>query len=236
MTTKIGKCKFCFYTHTLVKSHIIPRALYGELRNDKGKVATEMSPHEGEYPARRPSGYYDYFLCFEHESQFNDWDTYACELLRDLLPDKYDNGWIFRSFDYPLIKLFFLSLLWRAHCADISFFNRVNLGPHEKKIRNLIANKDPSVPEDYAISLWRSEESLAKGVIAPLTEKYDGVNYIRFYLPGYMALIKVDKRPLKKEFKINLLTDSNHWYLPKKTYQGSSEEKMMLKIYKKNKI
>jgi hypothetical protein len=229
-----GQCKFCNNISTLVESHVIPKGLYWELVKENGKPSIEMSPHDGEYPARRPGGYYDYFLCSEHEKQFNDWDTYACELLRSGIPARTNGGWIFQDINYSSIKLFFLSLLWRAHSAKIKFFDRIDLGPHANRIRNLIENKDASTPDNYSVSLWRSEELQSKAIIAPLTERYDGVTFVKFYLPGYMALIKVDKRPLKNEFKINVLGNSSSWYVLEKKYENSSEEAMMLKVYKQN--
>jgi hypothetical protein len=47
-------------------------------------------------------------------------------LFREALAEQHSgagNGWIFEHVDYELLKLFFISLLWRAHAADNSFFN-----------------------------------------------------------------------------------------------------------------
>lgn len=229
-----GICAFCGQNSKLVESHVIPKGLYWGLQGCLHKAPILVSPFENEFQKDRPIGFYDYFLCHVHEKQFNDWDTYAIKLLRDTTPKTISGGWLFEGADYKLIKLFFISLLWRAHVTKNIFFERVSLGPHADRLKELIAHGDPSTPEEYSVILWRSEELLAKVIIAPYHEKYAGVSFIRFYLPGYMALIKVDNNPLSQEFKPNALGKSNTWFVALKKYVGESEERVMMDVAKKN--
>ncbi len=232
----IGICKFCGSKTKLVKSHIIPKAMYWELNDSQNRPSKLLSPFDGEFEKRYPYGFYDYFLCDEHEKQFNDWDTYACTLLRDSQPKVMNNGWVFDEVDYTKIKLFFISMLWRAHIASNDFFEKIRLGPHENRLKNLITQENPSNPDDYAVVLWRSEEILANAIIAPYRERYEGISFIRFYLPKYMALIKVDQRPLSPLFQKNALKKSYKWFVTRKKYEGESEEKIMKNIANKNLI
>ncbi len=231
---KEGICKFCNQPARLVDSHIIPLGLYWGLNDPNGRPAKLLSPHENEYPKRQPAGFYDNFVCEKHEEQFNDYDTYACSLLRDTTPTKVINGWEFVDVKYDLIKLFFLSLLWRAHWASNDFFEKIDLGPHEKRIKQLLEDKNPSASDEYAVVLWRSEELISNAVRQPHRERYYGVSYIRFYIPGYMALIKVDKRPLYNKFASNSLKIDKKWFVERKQYEGTTEEKTMIDVYKKN--
>lgn len=231
---KSGFCGYCGKQAELVDSHIIPKGLYWELQGENHKSPKVLSPFEGEHEQRRPNGIYDNFLCPEHEEQFNDWDTYAVELLRDTAPKPTDSGWLFGNIDYGKIKLFFISLLWRAHATKNSFFERVNLGPHADRLKQLIEHKDPGSFQNYPIVLWRSEELIAKVIIAPYREKYEGISFIRFYLPGYMALIKVDQRPLPAMFKSNALIQNGYWFVSSKQYAEASEERIAFDVARNN--
>lgn len=229
-----GRCAFCGENKKLAKSHIIPEGLYWELQDDTHKAPKLLSPVDGEHEKRRPIGFYDTFLCTTHEKQFNDWDTYAIKLLRDTTPSATASGWIFENVDYNLIKLFFISMLWRAHSTKNEFFERVDLGPHANRLKTIIEQKNPGTIDNYTIVLWRSEESIAKVIIAPYRERYDGISFVRFYLPGYMALIKVDQRPLPQKFKINALDQSRPWFVAIKQYEGNSEWKVAFDVARKN--
>ncbi|MBW6520958.1 MAG: hypothetical protein K0A99_08125 [Desulfoarculaceae bacterium] len=123
-----GICKFCNKQAKLVESHIIPLGFYWQLVDENGNIAKLLSPFDDEHPKRQPNGFYDYFLCDEHEKQFSDVDSYACALLRDSNPKEMKNGWEFSDVNYKLIKLFFISMLWRAHWATNIFFKKINLG------------------------------------------------------------------------------------------------------------
>jgi len=230
---KYGKCKFCEKESKFVDSHIIPLGLYFELRDDNGKVAQLVSPFKNEYQKRCQKGLYGRFLCDVHEKQFNKWDTYAIELLRDSEPTKQHDGWIYEEVNYKLLKLFFISLLWRAHATDNSFFD-IDLGPHADKLKSHIAENNPGSPDQYAVLLRRSEEEYAKTVIAPTRQRVEGINFIRFYFPAYVAHIKVDERPLPQALKNYALKQSQSWFVPRKQYEGEIEEKMILQTAEKN--
>ncbi len=230
---KNGICKFCGQYKKLVDSHIIPKGLYWGLKDESGKVAQIVSPFEGEHRMRRGIGIYDQFLCSEHEEQFNSWDTYAISLLRDKTPMQVDDGWIFEHVDYELLKLFFISLLWRAHAADNSFFN-IALGSHGDKLKKNIKDKNAGTPDEYAVLLGRSEELIAKGVIDPKKQRCYGVNFIRFYFPCYVALIKVDQRPLPNSLKQYALNGSGSWFVQRTQFEGRIEEQMIFQTVEKD--
>jgi hypothetical protein len=53
----------------------------------------------------------------------------------------------------------------------------------------------PGAPETFAVTLARFEELAYSAMLDPHRERYDGVNYCRFYLAGFVAYIKLDRRP-----------------------------------------
>jgi hypothetical protein len=59
----------------------------------------------------------------------------------------------FSGIDYSFLKLFLLSILWRASISKRDFFSEIKLGPHEEKIRKIIFEGDPRERDDYPILL-----------------------------------------------------------------------------------
>ena len=107
-------------------------------------------------------------------------------------------GWTIKTFDYRRLKLFFLSLLWRASVSTHEFYRRVSTGPFEKELRAMIAASEPGEPAKFAVILARFDAPGYPAMLDPHPDRYDGVNYFRFYLAGFVAYIKVDRRPAKE--------------------------------------
>ena len=104
-------------------------------------------------------------------------------------------AWRIQRFDYRRIKLFFLSLLWRASVSTHAFYSRVSAGRFERKLRDMLRAGDPGAPDDFAVSLARFDDPRLTGMLDPHADRYDGIKYYRFYIAGFVAYIKVDRRP-----------------------------------------
>ncbi|MHC5721755.1 MAG: hypothetical protein ACYTX0_59500, partial [Nostoc sp.] len=95
-------------------------------------------------------------LCDECEKIFGVWDEYAQQLLTDeslhgepILYDTQCIGWRVTEYDYIRLKLFFISLLWRASVSKQDFYQKVNLGSFEEKAKELIVQKNPGSSEEF---------------------------------------------------------------------------------------
>jgi hypothetical protein len=58
----------------------------------------------------------------------------------------------------------------------------------------LLAAEDPGVPNLFATPLARFDHHAYTAMLDPHPERFTGVNYVRFYLAGFVAHIKVDHR------------------------------------------
>lgn len=132
----MSHCLYCGQERTLVKAHIIPEAFFRDIRGDASTlyfVMNEPSAH----PKRAPIGLYDkQILCGQCEKAFQNVDDYAAALLireRDSAFERRShNGrtiYVAEQFDYHRMKLFIVSVLWRASVSTQQYFSRVNLGP-----------------------------------------------------------------------------------------------------------
>jgi hypothetical protein len=155
------------------------------------------------YAKKSPVGVYDTgIVCAQCESIFSPWDDYAQKLLlakpiedQYVIKDGQKIAYVETGIDYAKLKLFFISLLWKAAVSNHYFFSRVNVGPFEPQLRRMILKGDPGDPDTFAITVAKFEDSLGTILMNPHPERWRDINYYRFYLAGYMAYIKVDRRP-----------------------------------------
>ncbi|MEW6245232.1 MAG: hypothetical protein AB1555_00805 [Nitrospirota bacterium] len=186
----------------MIKAHIIPAGFFRSIGHRSEALQIYTNKH-GARPKRVPVGVYDKsILCRPCDNMYSPWDKHAQEvLLRDSLHHEaiYDGravvGWRIRTFEYPQMKLFFLSLLWRASVSKQDFYRRVATGPFEEELRTMIAAQDPGEPTRFAVVLAKFDAPGYTAMLDPHPDRYDGVNYVRFYLAGFVAYIKVDRRP-----------------------------------------
>jgi len=85
-------------------------------------------------------------LCKECEGIINRFETYFSNAWykQEKCPNKVNNSAVqVTGLDYTLFRLFHLSILWRASVSKREEFSRVQLGPHEEKIRHMIFAGDP---------------------------------------------------------------------------------------------
>ena len=204
------KCKGCGEEKKLIKAHIIPKSFYMNLRADGNHLNVIHNLKPGRKMTSNIGDYDQSILCKECDSIFQKSDQYAKELLIDRFSSfkELKNrgtlvGWDIGKMDFHLLKHFFLSLLWRASITTRPFFKRVNLGKHEDKVKKIIWGEctDSNI---YTIVLSKfiskDDTTIEKTILDPDFHKINGLNYYRFYLGGYTAWIKVDKRRSQGKF------------------------------------
>ena len=195
-------CRLCLQDKKLIKAHIIPEGFFRLLRD--GNIAPEMhSNTPGSIPKRMQVGTYDStILCSECDQKLAPWDDHGQQVLIHRFSEAVKISlqgktvaWKLEEFDYRRLKLFFMSVLWRASVSKQTFYKRISLGPIEDRLRTMILNEDPGDSQDFAVVLARFEEVQITAMLDPHPAKYDGISFCRFYLSGFVAYIKVDKRP-----------------------------------------
>jgi hypothetical protein len=235
-------CKYCGQEKKLIDAHIIPEAFFRPLLNEKDppRLMTDIA---GIFPKRIRKGLYDKtILCRECEDNFAPWDDYGqLILLRRLKDAKAIRrggeivGLVFPNYDYAKLKLFFISVLWRASVSKHRFYEKIQLGPFESHAKELIERKDPGLPDNFSVTLAHFEEKIGMVPFDPYREKYFGVNFCRFYLGGYVALIKTDKRPSPSPIGDLALGKSDELYIISRRFIQSLELNIAKHIFKKAK-
>ncbi len=148
-------CRLCNKERELRESHIVPKFMYAELKNNNRQIlAINGSGKRGRTLVQ--DGAKEHLFCEDCEQHFNKhfetpFRKYWIET--PPLPDPWNDDnprWI--ATDYKPFKLFHLSILFRASVSTLPIFNPINLGPHEEKIRLLLLNCDPGEYCEYPIA------------------------------------------------------------------------------------
>ena len=101
-------------------------------------------------------------LCSRCENQFCGHERVAERFLTDINQiqlQAHERSIRRSSLDYPSLKLFFLSVLWRCAVARDPMTRMVNLGPRLSKMTALLQANDPGRQEEFAIFLRLLDES-----------------------------------------------------------------------------
>ncbi len=214
--TRYGTCKLTGRYGKFVKCHLIPRALT--------RPATAGTPFIqagiGTRPIRRLDSWYDLELTVrEGEDILGKLDDWAIKELRKhellwtgwthagsptsklkLIPD---TDWAVREIsgiDPGRLRLFFLSLLWRAAATTLSEFSAVSLPQNElEQLRLMILNDDPGALDFYPTQLIQiytlgeihNHSPIAQIKTIPDNENAPGrhIPIFRFYFDGLVAHI-----------------------------------------------
>lgn len=233
-------CKLCLQDKPLVDAHIIPRSMYPfDFKNYEPLFL--VSGIENPFRTRSRIGEFDRNLvCADCESLFSPWDAYAKYLLAADVEEsaKFSQGGvtyghIVSEYDFAKLKLFFVSLLWRADRTTRPMFDGIDVGHFRDRLREMILNGDPGSTEEFSICLARFDnQKLGTAVLNPHREKWYGINYSRFYLAGHVAYIKVDRRPTPDFLSDFSFRPDSPLCIIWRDFEGSAEKELMVSIAK----
>jgi hypothetical protein len=134
--------------------------------------------------------------------------------------------------EYAKLKLFFLSLLWRAAVSKLFFFKKIMLEPLQEELRGMILKCDPGDTETFAVVLAKFEDPLGTVMMDSHRDRFDKINYCRFYLAGYVAYIKTDKKPSAEFLKELVISPNGPLIVILRDLKKSKNFPLMLKIAK----
>ena len=160
---------------------------------------------EGVFPKKRPIGEYDpEILCKECEKTFGEWDDYAFDLLVNrfsqfthVVDESTEIAYYKKDYDYGKLKLFCISVLWRAGISQRDYFKAVDLGNHEPTLRELIHSRAPGKCDEYSVQFFRfTGFDYGIPIIMPVhIDARSGFEYYRIYLGRLFFDIKVGTVP-----------------------------------------
>lgn len=231
----MSHCLYCGQERTLVKAHIIPEAFFRDIRGEASTLYFIMN-EPGTHPKRAPIGVYDkQILCGECEKSFQNVDDYAADLLireRDSAFERKSltGGTIYvaEQFDYHRLKLFIVSVLWRASVSTQQYFSRVDLGRRLARAKEMIAAEDAGPAGEFAVVLsrWAVPEqfSISPTLMAdPFEMRYDGIRAVRLYLSAFVADVSVEQRSLPHALEAAILRPFSRLLVPVRNLATSKD-------------
>lgn len=235
-------CKLCLQEKKCVESHIIPESFF-RLIKENGKPILILPDKIEKYPEKSHTGIYDKNLvCEDCEKLFSPLDNYGHSFLVANFPkDKVfvdeDTvlAYVIENFDYHKLKLFFISILWRASASSNKHFYHINTGPFEDILKKMILNNDPGDKNYFSVILTKFDnQSIATAMLNPQREKLEEINYYSIYLGGFKVFIKIDNREASELMKNFMLAPNSPLYVVIRDFRESSEFKIMQKIARLN--
>lgn len=219
-----------------MRSHIIPDAFNRALKGGMDAPPMMLSTNPRQHPKRRPGGLYDEKLvCESCEGLFLPWDTYAADFFLNRLPTDgqpwIENGEIlayqFEHVDYTRLKLFAISLLWRASVTTNEVFRNVRIGPYEEAARQSILKGAAGTADEFAtiIERWIAQphhEHLAELQMG-YNAKLEGVNEVKLLLAGAVMHVKVDQRQYAEPFPEMILHPERPLVVIAHEFEGSKD-------------
>ena len=199
-------CRLCEQEQASVRAHIIPRSFFLE-HKDEGKSLKPCCDRQRTPTRREVRLEFTIRIFFapavrrdSRHMTHTDLSFFILKAVwRRSFPDTEGEANIVRCVDYKLLKLFILSVLWRASVSGQTFYAGVKLGPYEDALRSLILADNPGEAQDFPIMIHRfSYPSELIPILCPVSSRISGLNFYQLLLNGFLALVKVDRQSLFK--------------------------------------
>ena len=221
-------CHLCDKNRELQNSHIIPEFVYKQLYDSKGRFHV-LSTLECRPRPMEQKGIREKLLCSECEQQLSGYEKYAREILMggvSFQAQHKGNLLYLSEIDYHKFKLFMLSILWRSSISTHALFSRINLGPHEDKIKAMIQANDPGKQLDCPCVIYglTSKENIHSDLIdQPRRFHTSGHNTYRFIFSGFVWLYFVTSHTLPQLMSEVALSEEGKMIIGKGSYDDLSE-------------
>jgi len=194
-------CKLTGNFDKPVRAHIIPKSFYF-IDNTLKEPLKIISSKQDSYVQKSRLGVYDKtILTDKGESFFKSCDDYAFKLLTGTLckaapiVDRDEViGYRYDEYNYTELKLFFLSVLWRASVSSQPMFESVRLGVHEDALKRAILEKNVGDVDFYPVVLALFDDVSYPTIANPFRERFGPINFNRLYVGNYISYVKTDRR------------------------------------------
>lgn len=209
------KCKLCnMDVEKLCNSHIISEFLYKNTYDTSHRTHGIIS--DGRFRILQ-SGLKEKLLCESCEKILSSYESYFNNnfVSKGYIPDFVNNDLVnIKIDDILMFKLFHLSNLFRASISSLPSFSNIHLGPHEKRIGNLLLNKvDNKNYRIFASVLYNKEKKTLKNiVIMPAVKTYKKHCIYQIGYAGCIWFIKISSHQCDDIDSISL-NDNGEFYI-----------------------
>ena len=191
----MAQCKLCLQERKLCNSHIVPDFIFRELKKQDGSFYFFRAPGDGDQGEWKQ--FYqtlsEKLLCSDCESLLSRWEGYASRMFANntswTATHLGERIYIIRGADYAMLKLFFMSLLWRFAVSSSPWFKRIDLGPHTERLRKLIIASSPGEPWRYGcmmVAVTLKQKRVHDVIIPAFERRFAGVRCVTLVIGGIL--------------------------------------------------
>lgn len=204
--TIIGVCRLCGEVQQLCKSHIISNFLFKFFINRSGQLfqCYELGTDTIKQVHNLKGGPTERLLCRRCEAQLSRYESYACSFVQGKLNIKaqqvFQKAWILSGLSYSMLKLFFLSVVWRASISQLNLFKSIDLGPFERIFWFHLINADPGDELAFPVIIAGIEGDW-RDLIIPEKHRIKRRICYRFLMGGFLWLVFVSKQKIPPGFE-----------------------------------
>ncbi len=151
----VNTCRLCLEERELRQSHIIPNAYFRSMKRGSNGLVVRIVD-DGITPIEHTNdSWSEPMLCASCERHFGRWETTWIKRLRDTARkfEYLETTLPVEKFDYKTLRLFLLSILWRASVSLQMPFDQVDLGKHAEPLREALLHDQPLDERMYGIRL-----------------------------------------------------------------------------------
>jgi hypothetical protein len=205
MNKNTGVCKLCDQEKPLCKSHIIPKAFFKDAMDDDNRGLIMFSNNRVEHG--KMGGEYELLMCRSCESLVGKYDNYGVRFFRGELWKRYDklnettipnDIHILGGVDIKKLRLFIISVLWRAGISSRQFYENVDLGPFAPLAKDIILENTDLKQDDFPCFISRYDEPhrATHIIMNPVHTRMGSVRFYNINFGLFNAFVKVDGREL----------------------------------------
>lgn len=211
---KWGTCRLCADETLLRESHIVSKFLWqlsGIIKKGESKKFDAVCISDPKLTLRNnQDGFKEFLLCHACEQKRHKLeDAAARKIFRGIRTLDFSNGGnVLQDLNYEETKLFSMFQLWMMGIASHPFFAHVDLGPHERILREMLLAGDPGEPWQYGSTLGvigGGDEWLTGIMSQPDSIRLRGRRCYRYVIAGVHSFTFVGSHPP--------VTDEQHLFL-----------------------
>lgn len=227
------RCKRCGCPGPLADSHIVPAAFFRQIQG-KGPILLQIGWSEDAHQRKiRKGPYVTDILCPGCDNWLN--TVYERQVIRALVHGhgvtsvyfiREDiQSWRFDGVDLDLLKLFLLSVLWRAHITKMGPCKAFNLGSAATRIEEMVLSEDAGGQNEFPTLATRFDYRAA--VLFPHRSSLEGVPYWEVSLGDWHFFIKANSEPTPEPYdSCELISDGPRLTLPR-DFWGSGHHDLL---------
>jgi len=191
--------------------------------------------------ALRPGQVKEYLLCEECERQFQQWERTAgtfyhdiCSLDAEAIREEVE----FRGLNYQRLKLFYLSVIWRASVSCHTAMTPVSLGKREMFVEAMIREANAGTTREFPIVgfvIRSSQEHREKLIALPSKTRLCGMLSYCMYARGLTVYWMTSSQCWNRKIEERALREDGTWKLETQSWNKAPLIRAVEQAHRKSK-